>query len=64
MFVDYNNLYANGQITVSEFRVSEDDPNTADKKSERPLLTIDKPYPQHNGGTLRFGPDGSLHFDW
>ena len=61
LFVDYNNLYANGQITVSEFRVSEDDPNTADEKTERPLLTIDKPYPQHNGGTLRFGPDGFLY---
>jgi len=60
-FVDYNNLYANGQITVSEFMVSEDDPNIADKKTERPLLTIDKPYPQHNGGTLRFGPDGFLY---
>jgi glucose/arabinose dehydrogenase/plastocyanin len=60
-FVDYNNLYANGQITVSEFMASEDDPNIADKKTERPLLTIDKPYPQHNGGTLRFGPDGFLY---
>ena len=60
-FVDYNNLYANGQITVSEFMASEDDPNSADKKTERPLLTIDKPYPQHNGGTLRFGPDGFLY---
>src|SRR5829696_9223354 len=60
-FVDYNNLYANGQITVSEFQVSDDDPNSADKKTERPLLTIDKPYPQHNGGTLRFGPNGFLY---
>src|ERR671912_1591896 len=60
-FVDYNNLYANGEITVSEFLVDENDPNVADPKSERPLLTIDKPYPQHNGGTLRFGPDGFLY---
>jgi glucose/arabinose dehydrogenase/uncharacterized cupredoxin-like copper-binding protein len=60
-FVDYNNLYANGEITVSEFTVDADDPNRGDPKSERPLLTIDKPYPQHNGGTLRFGPDGYLY---
>ena len=44
-FVDYNNLYANGQITVSEFLVSEDDPNRADERTERSLLTIDKPDP-------------------
>ena len=60
-FVDYNDLYANGQITVSEFLVSEDDPNAADERTERPLLTIDKPFPQHNGGTLRFGPEGYLY---
>jgi glucose/arabinose dehydrogenase/uncharacterized cupredoxin-like copper-binding protein len=60
-YVDYNALYANGAITVSEFHVDADDPNKADPRTERPLLTIDKPYPQHNGGTLRFGPDGYLY---
>jgi glucose/arabinose dehydrogenase/plastocyanin len=61
LFVAYNNLYKNGALTISEFLVSEDDPNLADIKTERPLLVIDKPYPQHNGGTLRFGADGMLY---
>ena len=61
LYVDYNNLYANGEITISEFQVDPADPNRADPKTERPLLTIEKPSPQHNGGTLRFGPDGYLY---
>jgi glucose/arabinose dehydrogenase/uncharacterized cupredoxin-like copper-binding protein len=60
-YVDYNNLYGNGEITVSEFLVDPKNPNKGSLKTERPLLTIDKPYPQHNGGTLRFGPDGYLY---
>jgi hypothetical protein len=42
-YVDYNNLYANGQITISEFQVDPDDPDKADPRTERPLLTIAKP---------------------
>ncbi|XP_021348206.1 HHIP-like protein 2, partial [Mizuhopecten yessoensis] len=35
---------------ISEMRVSEDNPNKADRRSERNLLTIDEPYWNHNGG--------------
>lgn len=47
---------------VSEFMVSEDNPNLADANSERVLLEIDQPQMNHNGGGLAFSPeDGYLY---
>ena len=60
-YVDYNDLYDNGAVTISEFTVDPDNPNRADTKTERPLLVIEKRTPLHNGGTLRFGKDGYLY---
>ena len=42
---------------LSEFRVIPGNPDEVDMNSEKVLLTIDKPYPNHNGGPLLFGPD-------
>jgi glucose/arabinose dehydrogenase len=46
---------------VSRFRVSKDDPNRADPKSEEILMTFPKPFWNHDGGTICFGPDGYLY---
>ena len=56
-YVDYTDNA--GDTVVARYRVS-DDPNRADKESEKQLLWVDQPAPNHNGGMLAFGPDGRL----
>ena len=50
-----------GNQRLQEFRRSARSPNRADKSSRRNVLTMDDPYPNHNGGNLVFGPDRYLY---
>ncbi|CAN5276755.1 PQQ-dependent sugar dehydrogenase [soil metagenome] len=52
---------AYGDIRIAELRRDAVDPDIVDPSYERVLLTIPKPYENHNGGMLQFGADGYLY---
>ncbi|MBW3590642.1 MAG: PQQ-dependent sugar dehydrogenase [Actinobacteria bacterium] len=64
-FADSGLLYINytdpsGATQIEEWQVDPGDADRAEPESRRTLLTIDQPYSNHNGGLIRFDPDGML----
>jgi glucose/arabinose dehydrogenase len=58
-YVDYTDR--SGNTVVAEYTAHRANPDRADPSSARPLLRIDQPFGNHNGGGIEFGPDGYLY---
>ena len=58
-FVNYTNL--DGDTVIARYTRTEGNENTANPASAVVMLVVEQPFDNHNGGCLRFGPDGYLY---
>lgn len=57
-YINYTNT--SGNTVIARYSVSAN-PNVADASSATIILTVNQPFSNHNGGSLKFGPDGYLY---
>jgi glucose/arabinose dehydrogenase len=57
-YVDYTDV--NGNTVIAQYRVTAN-ADVADGTSETVLLRVTQPFANHNGGQIRFDPDGYLY---
>ncbi len=59
LFVHYSDN--DGNTVIARFTADPMDPNLALADSEEIIYTAEQPFTNHNGGSLKFGPDGMLY---
>jgi glucose/arabinose dehydrogenase len=60
-YVFYNQRKGNGDSRIAELRSVAGNPLVTDTGAVRTVLEVVKPWENHNGGMLQFGPDGNLY---
>lgn len=61
-YVFYNTVVSGvNYVNLARYQTRADNPNLADDTSRRVLLTVEKPFSNHNGGRIQFGPDNTLY---
>ena len=60
-YVVYNSHSGNGDLVLAEYKRDETNSNVLNPYTWRTVLTIFKPWENHNGGMIQFGPDGYLY---
>lgn len=58
-YINYTNT--SGNTVIARYTRSSSNADVADAASAQIILTVTQPFSNHNGGCLRFGPDGYLY---
>ncbi|RZJ60952.1 MAG: T9SS type A sorting domain-containing protein [Flavobacterium sp.] len=58
-YINYTNT--SGSTVIARYSRDASNPSLANPASAQILMTIQQPFSNHNGGCLRFGPDGFLY---
>jgi glucose/arabinose dehydrogenase len=62
VFLSYTN--PDGDSIVASVNLDPGDPDRLDLDTLKPLLFIEQPFPNHNGGSVQFGSDGLLYLSF